>query len=156
MRKFALLFLLLLSAQAFAVELPRVRTLNGHKVVFQSQEARFVRSLELYKARVVARWGVHVFEVADAYFSCGPRRCRLQETRTRAFFESCRARGEAFRCERRIRPTSATPESDYEQPGYWERHADDGDHHRDQSSWEGSDFPERDGSDWETGGIVLF
>ena len=154
--KWLVLISLLVASVAQAVDLPRVRSLNGHKVVFQSTEIRFVSSLDMYKARIVAKWGVHVFEVADAYFKCGEVRCRLQETRTRAFYESCKKSGESFKCQKRLRPSSDTPSDDYDRPGYWERHADDGEYHRDHSSWEGSEFPERGDNDWETGGIVLF
>jgi hypothetical protein len=142
------------SFTTYAQTLPRLKKVEGRKVVFQSQDIKEVRSRGLFKTRVVTRWGVHVYESMDAYFKCSTHRCRLAETRTRDFFSSCgHASNGKFRCERRIRPDDHGPGP--ETPGYWERNAE-GDYVR--RSDDGlEEYPSRDsGGDWETGGTVLF
>ncbi len=153
------LLLAILSFSALAQTPPRLTRVAGHKVFFQSETLKFIQSTELYRGRLITRWGTQVFQVHDAYYACGPRRCKLQETKARAFFTSCKLTATGAACRDRIRPASHVSEGDdYRSPGYWERWADDGDHHRDIGGWySDSDFPERGhGSDWETGGIVLF
>jgi hypothetical protein len=159
------------------LKVPSLKNLNGHKVLFQSPDLVYVASKELFKTRVILRWGTQVHEVGDAYFTCRPTRqspnvqsCKFAEFVRRGFFETCQPakNPRKFSCRKRLKPSSSNPQSDYQRPGYWgywERHEDDsfpernnGRRNSDDIDGYGYEFPSRnqESSDWETGGIVLF
>ncbi len=147
----SLVFLLLTFAiSAEARELPRLKKIESHKVVFQSKSVKEVRSLGLFKTRVVAQWGVHVFQVVDAYFKCSTVRCRFENYRTRDFYQSCQIKNNLMNCQKRMAPNGGSaPES----PGYWERHPEG---HFERRTGHDYDEPVRGDESWESGGIVLF
>ncbi len=148
--KFILFFVLSLSVHAQARQLPQLKKIESNKVVFQSQSVREVRSLGLFKTRVVARWGVHVYQVVDAYFKCSTLRCRFDSYKTRDFYQSCEMKNNQMRCSKRIAPDGSTGP---EREGYWERHPDGSFERRVSHDFE---EPVRGDENWETGGIVLF
>ncbi|MCE3012793.1 MAG: hypothetical protein LW878_06965, partial [Proteobacteria bacterium] len=65
MKLLLLLALITLTFHSQARELPALKKIESNKVIFQSKQVREVRSLGLFKTRVVARWGVHVYQVVD-------------------------------------------------------------------------------------------
>lgn len=149
--KLTILFALLIALSAHARELPKLKKLNGHKVIFQSKDVREVKSRGLFKTRLVAQWGVHVFQVADAYFKCSSTLCSFDSSKSRDFFERCALKEGQMKCEKRLTPDSgASPE----RGGYWERNAE-GDYSRRVDSSE-EEYPSRSDESWESGGVVLF
>jgi hypothetical protein len=149
--KLTFVFILFLSFSAYAQELPKLKKLNGHKVIFQSKNVREVKSRGLFKTRVVASWGVHVFEVADAYFKCSTSRCSYDSAKSRHFFEYCALKQGQMRCAKRLTPeTGSAPEH----RGYWERNAD-GEYVRREDAAE-EEYPSRSEESWESDGVALF
>lgn len=149
--KHIFVLVLFITLNAHARELPKLKKLTGHKVIFQSKDVREVKSRGLFKTRVVAQWGVHVFEVADAYFKCSSTRCSFDSAKSRDFFERCSLKAGQMKCEKRLTPdTGTTPE----RGGYWERNAE-GEYTRRVDSGE-EEYPSRSDESWESGGVVLF
>ncbi len=149
--KLTFVFALFMVVTAHARELPKLKKLNSHKVIFQSKNVREVKSLGLFKTRVVASWGVHVYEVADAYFKCSTSRCSFDSAKSRDFFERCALKQGLMKCEKRLTPdTGSAPE----RGGYWERNAE-GEYVRRVDAGE-EEYPSRSDESWESGGVLLF
>lgn len=148
--KLFILIALIFSLHVEARSLPKLRMIESNKVIFQSQSVREVRSLGLFKTRVVARWGVHVYQVVDAYFKCSTTRCRFESYKTRDFYQKCELKNQQMRCEKRISPDGGSAP---DREGYWERHPDG---HFERRTSNDYDEPVRGDDNWETGGIVLF
>lgn len=150
MKLLLLLALITLTFHSQARELPALKKIESNKVIFQSKQVREVRSLGMFKTRVVARWGVHVYQVVDAYFKCSTLRCRFDSYKTRDFYQSCELKNTQMRCQKRISPDGGSaPDS----VGYWERHPDGSFERRVDNDY---DEPVRGDDSWETGGVVLF
>lgn len=157
---FIFISVLLLSATTFAASSPKVKKLNGYPVVFQGKNLKFVSSTGLFKSRIVAHRHTHFFEVAEAYFKCGEKRCTLKNTVSRGFYANCSAKKESYICREKLNTTTSTP-TEYEEEeergqiddvdnSYSDVDARSGD----DVYWDGGES-ERTG-DWETDGIVLF
>jgi hypothetical protein len=91
-----LLALLVMSASVSALaenfRVQRVKTLGPmkHKVIFQGKDLRKVKGTNLLKGKIVARWGVHVYEVASAFYTCNTKNyCRFSAYERVATFEKC-------------------------------------------------------------------
>lgn len=84
----------LLSMGAFASELrvQKVKTIGDlkHKVIFQSKDLKRVKGTNVITGKIVARWGVHVYEVATAYYECNKNLvCKFFDYETAATYEKC-------------------------------------------------------------------
>lgn len=148
------LALVLNSFLVSAQSLPKMRELNGKKIVFQSQKVKYVKSYNLYKTRIVTKLGTELFQVSDAYFKCSPSRCRLSQTITRGYFRSCKAKKDSFECRGKLEEDSG--EVTERTPDYWDSVGEDGEPNRRVDPWDGSEYPERSDDSWETDGVVLF
>lgn len=149
------LVLVLSSVLVYGQSLPKVKTLNGKKIVFQSQRVKFVKSYNLYKTRIVTKLGTELFQVSDAYFRCSSNRCRLKQTITRGYFKSCKSVNNSFECRGRLEEDSREVTT-VDSPDYWDSVGEDGEPNRRVDPWDGSEFPERSDDSWDNDGVVLF
>lgn len=61
-----------------------------HKVIFQSSDLKKVRGTNALKGKLVAQWGLHVFEVVTGFYTCNRNsRCKLTDYERVATFEKC-------------------------------------------------------------------
>lgn len=61
-----------------------------NKVIFQSADLKKIRGQNLLKGKLVAQWGVHVFEVVNGLYSCNKSNyCKLVDYERVATFEKC-------------------------------------------------------------------
>lgn len=61
-----------------------------HPVIFQSRDLRPLRgSAGLLTGHLVARWGVHVYEVGSVTYDCSSGICKVKNYARRSTFESC-------------------------------------------------------------------
>lgn len=91
-------------AENFRVQ--RVKTLGPmkHEVIFQGKDLRKVKGTNLLRGKIVARWGVHVYEVATAFYTCSSKNyCRFSDYERVATFEKCEVLSKKkVECRRRI------------------------------------------------------
>lgn len=83
-----------ISLNLFAAEVrvQKVKTLGPmkHKVIFQSTDLKKIRGSQLLKGKLVAQWGLHVFEVATGYYACNKNLyCKLTDYDRVDTFEKC-------------------------------------------------------------------
>jgi hypothetical protein len=86
----------------------------NNPVIFQSRDLRPVRATNLYKGKLIARWGVNTFEVGVGTYSCKKSAdlsvCKLQSYVAKATYESCTVqRGKAV-CRGRLQPSGSPSE----------------------------------------------
>lgn len=96
MFKTSLIFaaLLSLSISSFAAEfkVKKVKTLGDmkHSVIFQSKDLKKVKGTNLLKGKLVAQWGLHVYEVVTGFYACSKDlSCKLTTYERIATFEKC-------------------------------------------------------------------
>ena len=93
------------SVQASELRLQKVKTIGdlNHKVIFQSSDVKFVKKSNLVKGKIVAMWGLHVYEVANAFYVCNAKNfCKLTEVETVAMYESCSVKNKKAVCSGKI------------------------------------------------------
>ncbi|MFP5386214.1 MAG: hypothetical protein ACLGHN_09055 [Bacteriovoracia bacterium] len=87
-----LLSLFALSAFSAEYRVQKVKVLGPmkHKVIFQSTDLKKVRGSNVLKGKLVAQWGLHVFEVVTGFYTCNQRNsCKLTDYERVATFEKC-------------------------------------------------------------------
>lgn len=102
----ALCFLISLS-NVFAAEIKLVKVkelgLMRHKVIYQSTQYSKIKNTNAVTAKLVARWGVHVFEVVNGLYSCNARNvCSLSDYERIATYESCIVKADKVKCSKKI------------------------------------------------------
>lgn len=149
----ASVFLLAVTAQASSAswKLQKIKTVGPLKneVIFQSRDLRYVKSLQLYKAKVIAQWGVHVFEVGVGFYDCnsvrsGVRYCKLKNYEPKATYERCQVVAAKAYCEKRLKSFASAPsdtDSDYRSTDLVDSLKDE--MHRDVPD-ENAEYPDRD------------
>lgn len=107
-----------LNISAAEVRVQKVKTLGSmkHKVIFQSTDLKKIRGSKLLKGKIVAQWGLYVFEVATGYYSCDKRDyCKLTDYDTVGTFEKCTVKSnKKVKCSNRIGGGSYQGPSDNE------------------------------------------
>lgn len=137
------------SALAENFRVQKVKTLGPmkHEVIFQGKDLRKVKGTNLLKGKMVARWGVHVYEVATAFYACNSKNyCRFSGYERVATFEKCDViNKKKVQCRRRIAADSyssddSRDEVSYENP---DEVYDEYDHRRDHHLDYYPEFPVR-------------
>ena len=93
------------STQAAELKIQKVKTIGvfNHKVLFQSADVKLVKKSNIVTGKIVAQWGVHVYEVADAFYSCSAKNvCKLSSYTTVGMFESCQVKTKKAVCFNKI------------------------------------------------------
>lgn len=107
----------LLSLNSFAAEyrVQKVKTLGvmKHEVIFQSKDLKKVRGTNVLKGKIVAQWGLHVFEVANGFYACNKNNfCKLTDFETIATFEKCTVKKSKVECRKRLSGEASTVRGD--------------------------------------------
>lgn len=84
----------LLSVSSFGAEyrIQKVKTLGPmkHKVIFQSADLKKIKKTNVLKGKLVAQWGVHVYEVVNGLYACDRNNlCKLTDYERVASYEKC-------------------------------------------------------------------
>lgn len=98
------------STQAAELKIQKVKTIGelNHKVIFQSTDVKSVGKSNVVKGKIVAAWGVHVYEVANAYYTCNTKNvCKLAEVETVGMYESCTVKNNKAVCSKKISGTTS-------------------------------------------------
>lgn len=102
------------STQAAELKIQKVKTIGdfGHKVVFQSTDVKLVKKSNIVTGKIVAQWGLHVYEVADAYYTCSAKNlCKLSSYSTVGMYESCSVKNKKAVCFNKISGPSELSDS---------------------------------------------
>ncbi len=102
------------STQAAEVKIQKVKTIGefGHKVVFQSTDVKLVKKSNMLSGKIVAQWGLHVYEVANAYYTCSAKNvCKLASYETVGMYESCTVKNKKAVCTNKISGPSELSDS---------------------------------------------
>lgn len=107
----ALLLALSISLMSFAalaseLRVQKVKTIGDlkHKVIFQSRDLKRIKGTNVITGKLVARWGVHVYEVATAYYECNKNLvCKFFDYETVATYQKCEVKSAAkVECRNRL------------------------------------------------------
>lgn len=93
------------SLSAAEVKLQKVRELGvmRNKVIFQSRDVKFVKKSMIVRGKIVAQWGVNVFEVGNAFYACNQKKyCTLADYERLAMYESCKVLKHKVTCSKKI------------------------------------------------------
>lgn len=150
---FKIIFLCLLSAAvSFAnMSFQKVTKVGEmkHKVVYASPKYKVKKSGLVTKAyvKMIAQWGVHVFEVGVSEFICSASgQCKYEQWVSLAFYQSCQIRGLKASCAGKI-GGGVNSSVDYGTKGYFETHEKE---FKQETDFHGDyDFPERGNEYWE-------
>ncbi len=88
-----------------------------NQVIFQSRDLKYVKSLDLFKGKMIAQWGVHVFEVGVAYYKCQPQKtariniCKFVNYEPKSTFEKCHVLGTKATCQKQLKSRDSGNES---------------------------------------------
>jgi hypothetical protein len=99
---------LTMATSSFAADysIQKVRTIGPmkHKVIFQSADLRKIKKTNVIKGKLVAQWGLHVFEVVNGFYSCNKERlCKLTDYERVATFEKCTVKNKTrVECRKRL------------------------------------------------------
>lgn len=94
-------FVSVASTQAAELKIQKVKTIGDleHKVLFQSSDVKRVNKSNIVKGKIMAAWGLHVYEVADAFYTCSAKNvCKFSDYQTVAMFESCTVKNKTGIC----------------------------------------------------------
>jgi hypothetical protein len=97
-----------MTTSSFAADysLQKVRTLGPmkHKVIFQSADLRKIKKTNVIKGKLIAQWGLHVYEVVNGFYSCNKdKRCKLTDYERVATFEKCTVKSKTrVECRKRL------------------------------------------------------
>lgn len=86
-----------------------------NKIIFQSKSVKKVKGTNLVKGKLVAQWGLHVFEVVNGFYSCNKKNlCKLTDYERVATYESCVVKNQKVKCSKKIagNESPSTDESD--------------------------------------------
>lgn len=100
-----LLAFISLSVAASEIKLLKVSHLGvmKNKVIFQSTDLKISKSKNEFKGKIIAKWGVHVFEVVNGTYTCNDKNiCKLKSYETIAMFESCTVKNNKAKCTNKI------------------------------------------------------
>jgi hypothetical protein len=147
----ALISVASINCLATEYKIQKVKTLGPmkHKVIFQSANLKKLKGTNILKGKLVAQWGIHVYEVVSGFYSCNRNNlCKLTDYERVATFEKCIVKSEVkIECRKRIGVSSPGNSSDVVV-------VDDGpdsikdDMHRDRYNDEYSEFPVRIGGEY--------
>ena len=90
---------------AAEVKLQKVRELGvmKNKVIFQSRDVKFVKKSMIVRGKIVAQWGMHLFEVGNAFYACNQKKyCSLADYERLAMYESCKVSKNKVTCSKKI------------------------------------------------------
>lgn len=93
------------STQAAELKIQKVKTIGdfNHKVLFQSSDVKLVKKSNIVTGKIVAQWGVHVYEVAEAFYTCSAKNvCKLSSYSTIGMYESCKVKAKKAVCFNKI------------------------------------------------------
>lgn len=102
------------SVSAADLKLQKVKTIGAlkHKVIFQSKDVKALKNSNVVYGKVVAAWGLHVYEVANAYYTCNEQlACKLSEVKNVAMYESCTVKNNKAVCKNKISGDSSSSNS---------------------------------------------
>lgn len=102
------------STQAAELKIQKVKAIGdfGHKVVFQSTDVKLVKKSNMVTGKIVAQWGLHVYEVANAYYTCSAKKfCKLSSYETVGMYESCSVKNKKAVCFNKISGPSELSDS---------------------------------------------
>lgn len=100
-----------ISVQANEIRLIKVRELGPmkHRVIYQSNDISIVKKSNVVKGKLVAQWGVHVFEVVNGLYACNSKKvCTLSTYERVATFESCITKENKVKCRNRLTGDSSS------------------------------------------------
>ncbi len=103
------------SVFAADVKIQKVKTIGAlkHKVIFQSKDVKAIKNSNVVYGKVVAAWGLHVYEVANAYYTCNEQLvCKLSEVKNVAMYESCTVKNNKAVCKNKISGDSTVSSGD--------------------------------------------
>lgn len=92
-------------SHATEIRVQKVRTIGAmkHKVIFQSKDLKQVRGQNYLKGKIVAQWGVNVFEVVKGIYTCNRNlSCRMVDYEHIATFEKCTVKNNKVACRRQL------------------------------------------------------
>ena len=103
-------------SSAFAADLKiiKVKELGPmkNKVIFQSSDVKAVKNSNVVRGKIVAQWGLHVFEVATGFYTCNTNNvCRLSDYERVATFESCIVKNKKVSCSKKISGDNSVSDS---------------------------------------------
>lgn len=93
------------SVSAAEMKIQKVKTIGAlkHKVIFQSSDVKAIKNSNVVYGKVVAAWGLHVYEVVNAYYVCSEQlNCKLSEVKNVAMYESCIVKNNKAVCRKKI------------------------------------------------------
>lgn len=74
-----------------------------NKVVFQSKSVKKVKGTNIVTGKLIAQWGVHVFEVVNGYYTCNTKNvCKLTDYERVATYESCTIKKQTAKCSKKL------------------------------------------------------
>jgi len=89
--------------------------LMKNKVVFQSKKVKKIKGTNVVKGKLIAQWGLHVFEVVQGHYACNTKNiCRLTDYERVATFESCTIKNQTAKCTKKISGDDSSISSDRE------------------------------------------
>ena len=101
-----------LNCLATEYKIQKVKTLGPmkHKVIFQSANLKKLKNTNVLKGKLVAQWGLHVYEVVSGFYSCNRNNsCKLTDYERLATYEKCTVKSETkIECRKRIGSTGHT------------------------------------------------
>lgn len=103
------------SVFAADVKIQKVKTIGAlkHKVIFQSKDVKAIKNSNVVYGKVVAAWGLYVYEVANAYYTCNEQLvCKLSEVKNVAMYESCTVKNNKAVCKNKISGDSTASSGD--------------------------------------------
>lgn len=148
-----LLFSLFAAVSGFAnVSIPKVKTVGpmNHKVIYASSKFKLKQNGTHKQAfvKMIARWGVHVYEVGVAEFSCtSAGKCRYDNWTSLAFYQNCTVQANQAACRHRIKADGSASVGYNGGKGYYETHSRD--FERETNYNKDYYFPERGSEYWE-------
>lgn len=145
------------------LDLPKVERVGvmKHPVVYSSPKLKLKKSNQagiLVYQKMIARWGVHRFEVGVSEFNCSSqRKCEFNQWISLAMFEKCEQRpgAKSIRCYNKVSGSSIanSDQYSYSTKGYLETFENDFEREFSSSSRTNSmnevEFPERGSDYWE-------
>ena len=93
------------SVNASDLKIQKVKTIGDlkHKVIFQSKDLKVLDNSNVVYGKIVAAWGVNVFEVANAYYTCNEQlACKFTKVKNVAMYESCIVKNKKAVCRNKI------------------------------------------------------
>jgi hypothetical protein len=93
------------SISAADLKIQKVKTIGDlkHKVIFQSKDLKVLENSNVVYGKIVAAWGVNVYEVANAFYTCNEQLvCKFTKVKNVAMYESCTVKNNKAVCKNKI------------------------------------------------------